>query len=514
MSKSTSTNIFIVIIVTILTKLLGLVKQIIIASYYGMTGETDAFLLVSGTINDFGMSIFSALSIVFLADYIKRNKGESGDANIFTSNVTCVFCGIFIPICVLLEFFAPQVIELIAPGMTGSAFSQAVLMMQILCPMLIVLCFRTIINAILDANNEFWYGKSVGAIQSIILIILSVLFYSKGVFVLVFALVITYFVETAIGLYVVLKKDYYRVCKPQSIWSSDMKALLICMIPLFISNSLGEINALVARGISSNLGEGVISSLSYAQTLKQFVNSILISSTLTVLYTNIVTRSVENNNKNKNLGEFITRCILIYLIVLLPVSLITYMCSSDLISIVFGHGAVTEDAVCVTSDALLGYSIGFIPLAISGVLLRVYYSNSDTWYPLICNVVSVLANVLSAIFLSKSIGILGVTIATGISYTVSCVLLSGKIRKYVGKINWRYIFISLSKIMLAFAFTLVVAFLLNLHKTESHIWNLVIISFCISIVFFTTLLFTKCYELRLIIQQVMQMLIKKTSKGQ
>lgn len=492
MSKSTSINVIIVISVTILTKLFGLVKQMIIAGYYGMTGETDAFLLVSGTINDFGMSIFSALSIVFLADYIKRNKENRGTANVFTSNVICVFCGLFIPICILLEFFASQVIGLIAPGMEGAAMSQSVLMMQILCPMLIVLCLRTILNSILNANNEFWYGKSLGAIQSVILIVLSVLFYNKGIFVLVFALVVTYFVETGIGIYLVLKKKYYSFCRPKAIWSPEMKALLICMVPLFISNSLGEINALVARGISSNLGEGTISSLSYAQTLKQFVNSILISSTLTVFYTNIVTKSV--NSKSNNIGEFVVKCINIYLVILMPISIITFVCSNDLISIVYGHGAVTFDSVGVTSQALLGYSIGFVPLAISGVLLRVYYSNSDTWYPLICNVFSVIVNVAFAIWLSSSYGILGITLATAVSYTVSCILLSLSLKKYVGKINWRKFSQSVGKIFLSSLLSAVSLLALNFLMIESHFIHLLFAIFITCLAFYVTLYFSKCEE--------------------
>lgn len=510
MSKSTSINVIIVISVTILTKLLGLVKQVIIASYYGMTGETDAFLLVSGTINDFGMSIFSALSIVFLADYIKRSKENNGRANIFTSNVIIVFCGLFIPICILLEIFAPQVIGLIAPGMEGESLSQSVLMMQILCPMLIVLCFRTILNSILDANNEFWYGKSLGAIQSIILIFLSVLFYRNGIFVLVFALVITYFIEAGIGFYLVIKKDYYRTCIPHKIWSPDMKALLICMVPLFISNSLGEINALVARGISSNLGEGTISSLSYAQTLKQFVNSILISSTLTVFYTNIVTKSV--NSKSNNIGEFVVKCINIYLVILMPISIITYVCSNDLISIVYGHGAVTSDSVGVTSQALLGYSIGFVPLAISGVLLRVYYSNSDTWFPLICNVFSVIVNVAFAIWLSSSYGILGITLATAVSYAVSCILLSFSLKKYIGKIDWRYFIQSIGKVLFASLIAVVFINVLDIFTIESHIIHLLLIIVLTCFSFYIALYWTKCGELLYILKLSNELKKKITNK--
>ena len=59
-------NMFIVVIASGFTKLLGLMKQVIISNYFGRTGETDSFLLVSGTINDIGTALFSALAITFL----------------------------------------------------------------------------------------------------------------------------------------------------------------------------------------------------------------------------------------------------------------------------------------------------------------------------------------------------------------------------------------------------------------------------------------------------------------
>ena len=89
--NSTVQKMALVVSVSIITKLIGLVKQIIISYYFGMTGETDAFLLISGTVNDIGTALFSSLAVVYLADYIRIKKERNDYLNTFTSNVMVVY---------------------------------------------------------------------------------------------------------------------------------------------------------------------------------------------------------------------------------------------------------------------------------------------------------------------------------------------------------------------------------------------------------------------------------------
>ena len=506
MNKSTI-NFVIVIVITAITKLLGLVKQIVIANYYGMTADTDAFMLISGTINDLGISVFSALSIVFLADFIKK-KTTSSNVHIFTSNVLSFVFIILFFFVILLEIFAPEIVKLIAPGFSQETTALSIRFINVLAPMLIVLCIRAILNSILNAEKHFWYGKSFGAFQSIILILLTIVFYETGIYVLVIGLVISYVLEVVVGLIVIYKKKYYRFVLPKNIWNEETKLLLVCMLPLFLSNSVSEINALVARGVCSNFGEGVVTSLSYAQTLKQFVNSILISSTLTILYTNIVTKSIQSDSK-KSLADYVSKSILLYIIILIPVTLVTLFSASDIVQLVFGHGAVSTVAVHNTSEALIGYAFGFIPMALSGVVLRVYYSNSNTTYPLVCSIMTVAINVILILTLSKSIGIMGVSIAASISTAISFLLLIGNIKQYIEKVNNMQVVKSLLKIVLSTIVTLVLVVMINRICKFTPVIQLAINVFVIFGSFYVLLLFLKSEELSFLLSRVIPRKIRK-----
>lgn len=493
MNRNTLNFVF-VILITAITKLLGLVKQIVIANYYGMTADTDAFMLISGTINDIGIAIFSALSIVFLADFIKK-KNTTANVDLFASNVLAFFSVVLLFVVILIEIFAPQVVKLIAPGFSQETAALSTRFVIILAPMLMVLCIRTILTAVLDSEKHFWYGKSLGAFQSIVLIVLTVLFYKTGIYILVIGLVVAYLLEVVVGLFFVLKKKYYQIVTPNNIWNDETKTLLLCMLPLFLSNSVSEVNALVARGVCSNFGEGVVTSLSYAQTLKQFVNSILISSTLTVLYTNIVSKSIQADSK-KSLSDYVSKSILIYIIILVPVTLVALFSATDIVRIVFGHGAVSEYAVNNTANALIGYAYGFIPLALVGVVLRVYYSNSNTTFPLICSIITVTINVVLILVLSDRIGIMGVSLAASLSTAVSFFLLLFKIRRYIDKIDTRQVARSLSKVLMASLVTIGIVLFVNQFINCPSIFKLLLNIFIVFGSFYLLLYVLKSEELK------------------
>ena len=488
-------NIFVVVGVSVLTKLLGLIKQIIISNYFGMTGETDAFLLVSGTINDIGTALFSALAIVYLADYIKIKERKIEQLHVFSTNVATVFLIIALIICVVVEVFAIQIVGIIAPGFSKEALLQARDYLRILAPMFVVLCARTIANSILDAEGKFWYGKSLGTIQSLCLIGATILLSKKyGVVTLVYALVITYIIELALGFWTVCRNGYYKISYSGKILTTEVKGMISCMVPLFISNSILDINALVARGASSMLGEGVVSALSYAQTLKQFVNTILITSTLTVLYTNLVKKVTGKDDK---INSFVLKSISIYLIILLPICLVTIFCAEDIVCIVYGRGAVTEEAVKITAQALRGYGFGFIPVALNGILLRTYYSFSETRYTMLCSVWSVIVNSVIAIFGAKYVGIIGITLAASISSLCSFVFLALGAKKRVGKINWNSLKVLVIKMLIAACITAIIAYKVNDNVTVlNQWWNVLIQTGIIGGSFYLSLAVMRCKELK------------------
>lgn len=497
--KSSAYNIILVVLISVVTKIIGLVKQIVISYFYGMTGETDAFMLISGTINDIGTVLFSALAVVYLSDYIRIKKENSSFLNVFSTNVLVIFVSISLIVVLALEFFSPIFVGFLAPGFEGANYLQAVKYLKLLAPMIVLLCLRTFANSILDANSEYAYGKSLGVIQSSCLIIMAVFGYqSLGIEGLVYALIITYFIEVAIGFYLILKRQYYSIAKPNNMFGNDVRFLITCIVPLFISNSISEINAVVSRRAASLIAPGSLSALSYAQTLKQFVVSVLITSTLSVLYTNLTNKSVEGENKG-SIVNYVLNSTCVYLLVLIPVTIITVFCRVDLVAIVYGHGAVSDSSVIETSKALLGYAFGFIPLAINGVLLRVYYSISNTKYPIFCNISCVFLNAVLVFLLSRYFGIVGISLASSISTFASIILLSFGVKKRFGRMDWTKLCPFLLKAVVSAVIASLVVFFVYPILGANPIIRLLIVFFISVVAFYVMILLLRCKEMKMII---------------
>ena len=87
----------IVIVTLVFVKIVGFIKQAVIAAYYGTSGDVDRFLLVSELMENLGVAIFSAIAISFVTLYvdIKNRKGEEGVA-VLTSNIFVAFLPILI----------------------------------------------------------------------------------------------------------------------------------------------------------------------------------------------------------------------------------------------------------------------------------------------------------------------------------------------------------------------------------------------------------------------------------
>jgi len=459
--SKTIKNILLVVFVSVVCKLAGLIKQLVIAAFFGTNGEIDTFLLVNGTITDLGTAVFASFTIVYLNQLVKMRENNDPDFKKYNTKVAFYFSIISLVISSFLFFFSPFIVRILGPGLSNESIEAGIRYMLVLSPLLILICFRAIIITILDSKKCFVYGKSLGLIQSITIIFV-IIFFNKiiGIDSLLYATVGSLVFEVIIGVIVLLCKREFKFEKTNLKIDNNMKVLFFSMLPLLISNTIMDINALIDRAVASNLGEGYISAISYSQTLKQFVFAVLVTSIASVMYTDFSVDFVSGDMSN--LSKKVNNYTYLFIIIMIPVSLVTIFNAKDIVTVVFKRGEFSDTSVDYSSAALIGYGAGFVFYAIQTILLRLYFSSNNTKFPLIATSIGIVIGIIVKFSITPFIGVLGITLSSSVAYFITSVVLAIGTNKKVCKINWKSIALTFIKVICVA--TIVSAVILVLNK--------------------------------------------------
>lgn len=161
---------------------------------------------------------------------------------------------------------------------------------------------------------------------------------------------------------------------------------------------------------------------------------------------------------------------LIMIIMLMPITIVTCFASQEIVTIVFGRGAFDQHAIQGASYALIGYGIGFIAFALKSLYARVLYSNKDTKKPMVNSSIGILINIVLSIILSRSMGVLGVTLASSISEYIAAGLNIRSARKVLPTVKSAITSKNIIIVVVATIICLILAFaLMNIMSVQKNI---------------------------------------------
>ncbi len=433
MEKKIVNTTFYITLIGVITKLIGFVKQTVIANFYGATGQTDAFFLSSGFVSDTSYLICTTLSITFLSMYIDSKNNETEEKrSAFTSSVIMVFEMLAFFVGVLIYVFSPQISSFLAVGYDADQLVSVVKYMHLFSFLIMLQVLITIWGTVLNAEKKFLPYQMIGAIQSIVIIFSIFCFSGKfGIYALVVSFILAYFCQF---LFLCLfAKKYIRVVRTNPLKDSRIKKLFRLIAPLLISYGIIEINQIVDKMVSTYLGEGVLSALSYSQVINSSINQLFVVSVGTVIFSYFT--DYVSKGKEKEIKESLGQMLVLVSMILLPISIMLAFDAKEIVRVVYERGSFDQTAVNNTALAQTGYAFGLCFLGIRELLIRTHYAYQDTKRPTITSVISVLSNILLSVVLSRYIGILGITLASSISIGISVILLSITLRRHIKELK-------------------------------------------------------------------------------
>lgn len=422
MSKRKNKNIFRLLFsvtgVIILTKIVGFIKQMITAQFFGANIETDLISLSEGFISNAEYGIVQTIITAFVAVYIYVKKNGENEAKKFVSNVLTLLFFISCVISIVIIILAPWISAIIAPSYNVYLSNRLTVYIRFFSPVFIFVVVRSVFQATLNANEKYIVSELTGFNQSIIIICLTLLLAGAiGVKTLALSSYVCAIFNFLFLRY--FSKRFWKLQKGNPLKDKNVIRMVKMMLPLLIGYSMIFINQQIDKIIVSALGEGTVTAMQYGSVLSNLVIS-LIASLCSVLFTRL-TYYISNNKKHVA-GKFATKFAILLIYIFLPISIITIFGSKDIVYILFGRGAFDNNAIQNAGVALAGYGFCFVPNALKSLFARFQYGAQNTRTPMINSTIGILVNIILSIILSRFLGVFGVTFASSCAEMISAIL--------------------------------------------------------------------------------------------
>ena len=409
--KSTGTFSFF----TIISRLLGYMRDILIAVFLGAGPLADAFFVAFRIPNTFrrlfSEGTFNAAFVPSYSSINNKKKSENFANNIFSLLILGLLSLVF-----LIEIFMPIFVFLIAPGFEGdnSKMELAITLTRITFPFLLFVSLASFLSAILNSHNKFAAASAAPIILNIFLILVLVfgkILDDQLVYYLSYAVTISGITQF-IFLYFFVKKNY----KPQFKFSfkidEKIKLFFKKLLPSIFSSGVTQINILVGTIIAS-FQASAVSYLYYADRIYQ-INLAIAGIAIGTVILPQLSKHVQNKKKEK-IHLIQNKALELSLFLSIPAAIALLIASEEIISSLFGYGSFDQESVKKSAQALFYFGLGLPAFSLIKIFSTFFFARHETKIPFYISLISVLLNIFISIIFFKKIGFLIIPMATTIS---------------------------------------------------------------------------------------------------
>lgn len=418
-----------VMIITMVSRVLGLVRATIIAYYFGASGATDAYFSAFKISNFFrqllGEGALGSSFIPLYNEKIEIEGEEKGKEFIYSIlNLIFVFSTI---VTLLMIIFSQDIINLIVNGFPTETKILASQLLKIMSVYFIFISLSGMICAMLNNFKQFAIPASTSIFFNLAIILASMGFSKTfGISALAYGVVL----GGAFQLLIVLP-SFFKIVKGYSFkinWKDPyLKKIFILMCPMLVGVVARQVNTIVDQVFASYLQEGGVTALENATRLYLLPVGVFGVSISTVIFP-VLSKAVARNDL-KTAENNIVKGLNILLFLIIPSTAVLTFYSTDVIRLTLSYGKFGEEAVKVTSEALLYYSLGLYFYTAIYLMTRAFYSVKNSSYPVRFSIVSIIINIVLNFALIKPMAYRGLALSTSIASGVNFVLLVYVFRK-------------------------------------------------------------------------------------
>ena len=417
-------------VATIIAKILGFGRELVLAAGYGTSIYSDAYVTAMNIPQVIFAIIGSTLATVLIPMYMEVHSEEGEVVSLkFISNVFNLVILACIVLSVFGFVFTEQIVKMFAVGYEGEALTVAINFTRITILGIVFTGLSYVMTSYLQIKNDFVMPGLSSVPKNIIIIVATILSIKYGPYLMIWGTLVGMASEFLFQLPFAVKKGY-KYLPIIDVKDEYIKKMAWLIGPVLIGVAVNQVNTLVDRTLASTLPVGTVSALNYSNKLTSFVIAIFITSISSVIYPMLSQLSSENNK-----SRFITsvrKSINCVIILVMPITVGTIVLSQPIIRVLFERGAFDERGTYLTALALAMYSIGMVAYGLRDVLGKIFYSLQDTKTPMVNGVIAMGVNMLMDVVFIQFWGLAGLTLATSLSSIACIMLLFRSLKKKMG----------------------------------------------------------------------------------
>ena len=409
---------------TLISRILGYVRDILIAVFLGTSILADAFFVSFRLPNTF-RRLFAegTFNAAFIPSYTSIKTSDKKEGKKFADDVLSSLLLILLLIVTIVEIFTPYIIYVIAPGFIGNEikFDLAVQLTRITFPFLLFVSLSSFFSGILNSNNKFAAAAAAPIILNIVLIlslITSYLFDLNYVYQLSYGVTVAGLIQLIFLIYATLK--FYRPNLLLSFkFSSKLKFFFRKLLPSILSSGVTQINILVGTIIAS-FQAGAVSYLYYADRVYQ-INLAIAGIAVGTVSLPVLSKALKNKNLKK-IAAIQNKSFELSLLLSVPASFGLIFASDQIVNALFGYGTFSAIDVEMTAIALKFFGYGVPAFALIKILSNFFFARNNTRTPFYISIFIVFLNISISLSLFSKIGYIIIPIATSISTWVGVII--------------------------------------------------------------------------------------------
>ena len=463
---------WLIALVTILSKIIGFIRDVVTAKYYGTTWQSDAYfyayqipsfaiILLGGV----GGPLHSATVAVFSKLIPDINERPTEFVNKLYNTFLMASVLFFSALGILFYIFAPQIMTIIINNGTAEMIALSAKHLQIMTPVFIVGGIVGIYYGLLITYKKFMLPNFSPIMMSLVIIagclsvpvlnrFIDTPISDKNCYILAWATTIGAICQFLLQ-FPQIKKLGFRYKPNFCFWNNpELKTLIELVFPAILSSTIGQLHIYIDMFFTSSLRDGAWTSLGYVNRIFQFPVGILVTAFLVPLFP-LFTRLVAQKDDD-GIRTYFNKGVGLLFYVAIPIIIGIATVGMDAVRLVFERGEFDYTSSVMVFEALLYLSVSILPYVFRDSITRVYYAFDDARTPFVIAASSIVLKVLfNYIFITvMGMQIGGITLSTSLVTLYNAiglgVLMSKKIR-----LNYKDLFVNLAKMVFVGGLSLV-----------------------------------------------------------
>ena len=417
---------------TLLSRVMGFVRDIMIAAYLGTGPVAEAFLVAFSLPNLFRRFFAEgAFNMAFVPMFSKKLEGDEG-AHRFAQDAFVGLAGVLTVFTVIGVIFMPALVAMMASGFLGSErFDLAVYYGRIAFPYILFISLSALLSGVLNATGRFTAAAAAPVLLNIIFVAALVIAgfgcecgdFAGQIYLgqaLAYAVPIAGVAQLAVVWFAAKRAGYaLKIGMPKM--TPELNRLAIIAAPAALAGGVVQINLLVGRQVASFF-DGAVAWLNYADRLYQLPLGVVGIAIGVVLLPDLSRRLRTGDDEGGR--DAFNRASEISLALTVPAAIALIVIPVPLVSVLFERGAFTSDDSAATALAVAIYGMGLPAFVLQKTLQPLFFAREDTKRPFYYALIAMVLNAALAIGLSPLIGFTAAAIGTSLTSWAMVVLLA------------------------------------------------------------------------------------------